>query len=79
MIPGGPGGAPPNPGYPRGYKVETSLNGTTWTQAAIGEGAGATTVITFKPTQAKFVKLTQTATTPNAPPWSIQQLRILTK
>ena len=36
------GGAPPNPGYPRGYKVETSVNGTTWTQVATGEGTGAT-------------------------------------
>ena len=70
-----PGGAA-NPGYPRGYKVETSLNGTTWTPVATGQGTGATTTITFKPTQAKFVRLTQTATTENAPPWSITQLRV---
>ena len=72
-----PPGPPPNPGYPRGYKVETSLNGTTWTQVAIGSGTGATTAITFKPTQAKFIRLTQTATTEGAPPWSITQLKVL--
>jgi hypothetical protein len=71
-----PAAPPPNLGYPRGYKVETSMNGTTWTQAAIGQGTGANTTITFKPTQAKFVKITQTATTDNAPPLSISQLRI---
>jgi len=72
-----PPGPPPNPGYPRGYKVETSLNGTTWTQVATGAGAGSTTTITFRPTQAKFIRLTQTATTEAAPPWSITQLRVL--
>lgn len=70
------GGAPPNPGYPRGYKVETSMNGTTWTPAAEGEGSGSPMIITFKPVQAKFVRLTQTASPENAPPLSIQQLRI---
>jgi hypothetical protein len=74
--PGGPGGAPPNPGYPRGYKLETSMNGTTWTVAAEGQGTGSSTIITFKPVQAKFVRLTQTASPENAPPFSIQQLRL---
>jgi len=75
--PGGPAaGAPPNLGYPRGYKVETSMNGTTWTQVAMGAGSGARTTITFKPTQTKFVRVTQTATTENAPPLSIQQFRL---
>jgi outer membrane protein assembly factor BamA/mono/diheme cytochrome c family protein len=76
-----PGGAaapgpPPNPGYPRAYKLETSLNGTVWTVAATGQGTGANTTITIKPTPAKFVKLTQTAATESAPPWSITQLRL---
>jgi mono/diheme cytochrome c family protein len=73
---GAPGAAPPNLGYPRGYKVETSMNGTAWTQVAAGTGAGAHTTATFKPTQAKFVRLTQTASTENAPPLSIQQFRL---
>ncbi|MEO8484501.1 MAG: discoidin domain-containing protein, partial [Acidobacteriota bacterium] len=73
---GAPAGGAPNLGYPRGYKVETSMNGTTWTQVAMGTGAGARTMITFKPTTAKFVRVTQTATTENAPPLSIQQFRL---
>jgi len=67
---------PPNLGYPRGYKVETSMNGTTWTPAAEGQSSGSPTIITFKPTQAKFVRISQTATTENAPPFTIQQLRL---
>jgi len=72
----GPAGAPPAPGYPRGYKVETSMNGTAWTPAAEGKGESATTLIAFKPVQAKFVRLTQTAAVDGAPAWSIQQLRL---
>jgi mono/diheme cytochrome c family protein len=76
-FPGGPGGGtPPNLGYPRGYKVETSLNGATWTAVAEGQGSGSPTMITFKPVLAKFVRVTQTATVENAPPFSIQQLRL---
>ena len=72
----GPAGAAPAPGYPRGYKVETSMNGTAWTPAAEGQGESATTLIAFKPVQARFVRLTQTAALDGAPPWSIQQLRL---
>jgi mono/diheme cytochrome c family protein len=74
-----PGAAPPpppQPGYPRGYKVETSMDGTSWKTVAEGTGAGVTTSISFAPVQAKFVRLTQTSTTENAPVWSIQQLRL---
>jgi len=52
------------------------MNGTTWTAVAEGQGSGSPTMITFKPVQAKFVRLTQTASPENAPPLSIQQLRI---
>ena len=41
-----------------------------------GVSTGANVMITFAPTQAKFVRLTQTATTENAPVWSITQLRL---
>jgi F5/8 type C domain len=80
-APGAPGAAPAAPpapvlGYPRGYKVETSMNGTTWTPVAEGQGTGSPTIITFKPTQAKFVRISQTATIENAPPFTIAQLRV---
>ena len=75
-VGGGAPGAPTNLGYPRGYKVETSLNGTAWTVAAEGKGEGAETIITFRPVQAKFVKITQTASVDGAPVWSMQQLKL---
>ncbi len=87
-----PGAAPPQPavapappgfgaqgaiGYPRGYTVTVSTNGSTWSAPiAKGEGAGQTTVISFAPVQAKFVRITQTAAVADAPPWSIQRLRL---
>jgi hypothetical protein len=33
-------------------------------------------VITFSPVRARFVRVTQTASTENAPFWSIQRLRV---
>jgi mono/diheme cytochrome c family protein/glucose/arabinose dehydrogenase len=81
--PGGPPpgfGAQPTPaalGYPRGFAVTVSMDGTTWSApVATGEGTGQTTVIAFAPVQAKFVRITQTATVDAAPPWSIQRLRL---
>jgi hypothetical protein len=73
---GGRGFALPPPGFPRGYTVEVSTDGSAWTQVATGQGDGGTTVITFKPVSAKFVKITQTSTVENAPAWSIQRLRL---
>jgi mono/diheme cytochrome c family protein len=40
-----------------------------------GESA-ATTIVTFKPVSARFVRITQTAAEENAPIWSIQSLRL---
>ncbi len=59
VLPAGP--------YPREYKVEVSTNGTTWTAVAEGQGTPGSTTITFAPTQAKYVRITQTATAENAP------------
>jgi hypothetical protein len=57
--------------------VTVSTNGTTWsTPVATGEGTGQATAISFTPVQAKFVRITQTATVEAAPPWSIQRLRL---
>jgi hypothetical protein len=64
-------------GFPRGYKVELSMDGTTWgTPVAEGQGTGPSTIVMFAPTRAKFLRITQTATTDNAPNWSIQRLRL---
>jgi hypothetical protein len=68
MVPAGP--------FPREYKVEVSTNGSTWTAVAEGQGTPGSTTITFTPVQAKFVRITQTATAENASPWSMQRLRL---
>ena len=73
---GGFGGAPVI-GYPRGYSVQTSLDGSTWSQPlATGKGEGSRTTIAVKPTRAKFVRITQTDSPADAPAWSISNLRI---
>ena len=74
---GGRGGAPPTWTFPRAYQVQVSADGTTWS-APVAEGQGATgiNVITFAPVSAKFVRITQTATVADAPPWSMRLLRL---
>jgi mono/diheme cytochrome c family protein len=75
---GGGGAAPAAPvfAYPRGYRVEVSTDGTTWKPVAEGEGTGSTTLISFAPTPARLVRITQTAATPNAPAWSMHLMRL---
>jgi mono/diheme cytochrome c family protein len=81
-LSGGRGGrgAPPSApviGYPRGYTVQVSANGTTWSDPVVtGKGEGLHTTITFAPTRAKFVRLTLTDPGSDAPPWSVKNLRL---
>jgi mono/diheme cytochrome c family protein len=78
---GGRGGAgAPDGGpaarYPREYQVQISQNGAQWSQpVARGQGSRLTT-IAFTPVRATFIRITQTATVPNAPVWSIQNFRV---
>jgi mono/diheme cytochrome c family protein len=78
----GPGGNPlmallTRAGFPRGYKVQVSIDGATWSApVAEGQGTGLTTTIAFAPVRAKFVRITQTATVDGAPSWSIQHLKL---
>jgi hypothetical protein len=63
-------------GYPRGYSVTVSMDGKTWSApVAQGQGTGTSTVISFAPVNATFVRITQTASGV-APEWSIQRLRL---
>jgi glucose/arabinose dehydrogenase/mono/diheme cytochrome c family protein len=83
-VPGGRGAAPPaRPGpppigtFPRGYKVEVSMDGTAWgSPVADRQGTGVATAISFRPVRAMFVRITQTAAAENVPAWSIQRLRL---
>jgi mono/diheme cytochrome c family protein/glucose/arabinose dehydrogenase len=63
------------------YKVQVSIDGTTWSDpVAEGQGAGAiamTTPVTLtKPVQAKFIRITQTGTPTNQFGWGIQRIRV---
>jgi len=69
-------GPPPSSGFPRGYQVQVSLDGVSWKPVAAGQGAAGTTAIAFAPVQARFVRMTQTATADGAPPWAMQNLKL---
>jgi mono/diheme cytochrome c family protein len=72
----GAGAAGPRRTSPLGYRVDISVNGSTWTQVATGAGAqGNATKIAFSPVQARFVRIMQTARGENAPPWRMSKLR----
>jgi mono/diheme cytochrome c family protein/glucose/arabinose dehydrogenase len=74
---GGRGGAAGTSTFPRAYQVQTSDDGRTWSApVAEGRGAAGTMVITFTPVRTRFLRITQTAATPDAPPWSMRSLRL---
>ncbi len=74
-APGAPAPPPPPLGFPRGYQVQVSTDGTSWSQPiARGKGSGTLTDIVFAPIRAKFVRITQSATADA--PWTIQRLRL---
>ena len=74
----GRGTAPPVFGsFPLGYRVQVSMDGKSWSApVAEGKGSPATTVATFRPVQARFIRVTQTDTAENAPPWSVLNFRV---
>ncbi len=74
---GGRGGGSPFGSYPIGYKIQLSMDGNTWgAPVAQGAGSSATTIATFRPVQAKFVKVTQTGSAEDAPAWSVLNFRV---
>jgi mono/diheme cytochrome c family protein/glucose/arabinose dehydrogenase len=74
---GGRAGAPAAWTFPRGYEVQVSAEGTTWSApVAKGQGNPGITVIPLAPASAKFLRITQTASVENAPPWAMRLLRL---
>jgi glucosylceramidase len=59
--------------YPRGYTLETSTDGTTWTPAASGAGSGQLTTIDIPATSARYIRVTQTGSSGSW--WSVADLR----
>ena len=65
-------------GFPRGYEVDVSVDGTSWGKpVAQGQAKGIHTAISFTPVRAKFVRIRQTGTAADAP-WSLRRLKVLT-
>ncbi|MEN0129731.1 MAG: discoidin domain-containing protein [Brevundimonas sp.] len=60
--------------FARGWKLETSRDGTHWRTAGSGTGTGQLTSVTTGPTTARYVRITSTATAGNW--WSIADVRL---
>jgi hypothetical protein len=76
-VPAGRGVTGPAIPYPRAYKVEVSMDGTNWgTPVAQGAGTPGRTVVTFSPTRARFVRITQTEAAASAPAWAMTNVRL---
>jgi hypothetical protein len=65
--------------YPRGYKIELSMNGTEWEKPVLqGSGeAGAIEYVLPKPAKTKFIRISQTGEAKGTF-WSIHELEVLT-
>ncbi|TML07698.1 MAG: glucan endo-1,6-beta-glucosidase, partial [Actinobacteria bacterium] len=60
--------------YPRGYELETSTDGSTWTPVASGAGSGQLTTIDIAPATARYLRVTQTGSSGSW--WSVADLRV---
>ncbi|WP_220136715.1 discoidin domain-containing protein [Streptomyces himalayensis] len=60
--------------YPRGYTVQVSSDGSTWTQVAAGTGSRKATAINFAAARGRYVKITQTGTSANW--WSVGEVNV---
>lgn len=75
QVSAGRAGQPAVWSFPRGYRVQVSTDGTTWSApVAEGQGAIGTTTITFAPVTARFVRITTTSA--DAAPWAMRLLRL---
>ena len=53
------------------------MDGKSWSAPlAQGEGSPATAIATFKPVQARFIRVTQTGQEEDAPAWSVLNFKI---
>ncbi|OJU09763.1 MAG: hypothetical protein BGN86_05750 [Caulobacterales bacterium 68-7] len=77
-TPATPGQRPPRQVYyPRGYKVEVSVDGKAWKTVAQGKGSSMYNSLMFPATQAKFVKFTVTEAADSR--WGMRYLKLFEK
>lgn len=60
--------------YPRGFTVETSTDGSTWSTAATGIAYGWKRPISIAPTTARYLRITQTGVAPQW--WTIDEVTV---
>ena len=60
--------------FPRGYELYASRDGERYQLVATGAGTGQLTTIDFRTTEARFLRVVQTATAPQW--WSVADLRV---
>jgi glucosylceramidase len=60
--------------FPRGYELYASRDGSRWERVATGTGQGQLTTIDIRTTEARFLRVVQTATAPQW--WSVADLRV---
>jgi mono/diheme cytochrome c family protein/glucose/arabinose dehydrogenase len=61
---------------PVAYSVQLSMDGTSW-GSPVAQGAGApTTVVQFAPSEAKFIRISQTGNAVGNEQWAIAQIRV---
>jgi glucose/arabinose dehydrogenase/mono/diheme cytochrome c family protein len=74
---GGRGGPQVPIAGPVAYSVQLSMDGSAWdSPVAQGAGAAPTTVMQFAPSEAKFIRITQTGSATNREQWAIAQVRV---
>ncbi|MFB2586784.1 discoidin domain-containing protein [Herbiconiux liukaitaii] len=60
--------------YPRGFTLETSTDGATWSTAATGIAYGWKRPISISPTTARYIRITQTGVAPQW--WTIDEVTV---
>ncbi|RRQ50779.1 sorbosone dehydrogenase [Maribacter algicola] len=75
-----PGSPPPLHTFPRGYRLETSMDGSSWKEIEKGEGEQADVSLIFDPDEAKFIRMSLTKNfgpqEDREIPWSMRQMKI---
>lgn len=60
--------------YAQGWQVSTSFDGTTWRPLASGMGTGQLTNVDVKPTRARYIRISSTATSDHW--WTLADVRL---
>ncbi|WP_243076386.1 discoidin domain-containing protein [Microbacterium sp. SS28] len=60
--------------YPRGFTLETSIDGRNWTAAATGIAYGWKRPISIEPTTARYIRISQTGIAPQW--WTLDQIAV---